>query len=71
MLYLERLVGGLDVFLPYVKSYVATFSGTSITTDQWRAHLFHFFGTVEHGDEIVNKLKTDVDWNEVRRFAFS
>ncbi len=44
LLHLERTVGGLDHFLPYMKDYVKTFNGYSITTEQWRQHLFHFFG---------------------------
>jgi hypothetical protein len=39
----ERSLGGLDVFLPYVKDYVNTFTGKSITTDQWKEHLYAYF----------------------------
>lgn len=38
--YLERLVGGLEVFGPYQKAYVERFSGLSITTDDWLAHFW-------------------------------
>ncbi|KAL6301026.1 peptidase family M1-domain-containing protein [Sparassis latifolia] len=49
LLHLERKLGGLDVFLPYVKDYVSTFMGKSITTDEWKAHLFAYFE--KHGGE--------------------
>ncbi|ORY35363.1 peptidase family M1-domain-containing protein [Naematelia encephala] len=61
LLYLERTVGGLEHFVPYMKDYDRTFSGTSITTDQWRAHLFHYFGSQPDGKEYLRKLGK-VDW---------
>ena len=39
----ERVLGGLDIFLPYVKDYVETFIGKSITTEQWKEHLYAYF----------------------------
>jgi len=64
LLYLERTVGGLEHFLPYMKDYVKTFTNTSITTDQWRDHLFDYFGRQPNGAEYLKKLE-QVDWNEV------
>ncbi|KAK2459750.1 hypothetical protein APHAL10511_008182 [Amanita phalloides] len=61
LLYLEQQVGGLDVFLPYVRDYVNTFMGKSITTDQWKAHLYKYF-TENGGDEKV-RILDKVDWN--------
>ncbi|KAH7884099.1 hypothetical protein F5I97DRAFT_1930308 [Phlebopus sp. FC_14] len=56
ILHLERALGGLDVFLPYVKHYVNKFMGQSITTQQWKDDLFQYFSndvearsTLEHG----------------------
>jgi leukotriene-A4 hydrolase len=66
LLHIERLVGGLDVFIPYMKDYDRTFTGTSITTDQWRNHMFHYFGSLPEGDELVKKL-SKLDWDEVSR----
>lgn len=62
--YLEQTVGGLEVFLPYMKNYVKTFEGYAITTEQWRGHLFHYFGSLKNGEEVVRKLGK-VDWDEV------
>jgi len=64
LLHIERLVGGVDVFVPYMKDYDRTFTGTSITTEQWRKHLFHYFGTLPNGKELVEKLNK-LDWKEV------
>jgi leukotriene-A4 hydrolase len=64
LLHIERLVGGLEVFVPYMKDYDRTFTGTSITTEQWRKHLFHYFGSLPNGKELVEKLNK-LDWNEV------
>jgi leukotriene-A4 hydrolase len=40
LLHLECILGGLDIFLPYVKDYVETFIGKSITSEQWKEHLY-------------------------------
>lgn len=47
-----------------MKDYDRTFSGTSITTGQWRSHLFHFFGNQPNGQEYLRALGK-VDWDEV------
>jgi leukotriene-A4 hydrolase len=67
LLHIERLVGGLEVFVPYMKDYDHTFTGTSITTQQWYNHLFHYFGSVSNGKELVEKLKS-LDWDKVSDF---
>lgn len=66
LLHIERLVGGVDVFVPYMQDYDRTFTGTSITTDQWRNHLFHYFGSLPDSKELVKKL-AQLDWDEVSR----
>ena len=43
ILHLERMLGGLDEFLPYIKDYATTFQGKSITTEDWKAHLYAFY----------------------------
>ncbi|KAF7367549.1 Leukotriene A-4 hydrolase [Mycena sanguinolenta] len=57
----EQTLGGLDVFLPYVKDYVQTFIGKSITTEQWKAHLYDFFS--RNGGPEKIKLLDGIDWN--------
>jgi leukotriene-A4 hydrolase len=47
-----------------MKDYDQTFTGTSITTQQWYNHLFHYFGSVPNGKELVEKLKS-LDWDKV------
>jgi leukotriene-A4 hydrolase len=58
---LEQQLGGLDIFLPYVKDYVKTFIGKSITTLQWKEHLYAYW-SVYGGKEKVEVLD-QVDWN--------
>lgn len=58
---LERTLGGLDAFLPYVRDYVNTFMGQSITTEQWKSHLYGYYK--EHGGEEKVKALDSVDWN--------
>ncbi|KAF7340280.1 Leukotriene A-4 hydrolase [Mycena venus] len=61
ILHIERTLGGLDVFLPYVKDYVNTFIGTSITTEQWKTHLYDFYS--KNGGPEKIKLLDSIDWN--------
>ncbi|KAG6829304.1 hypothetical protein H0H87_011970, partial [Tephrocybe sp. NHM501043] len=61
ILYLERQLGGLDAFLPYVKDYVSTFIGTSITTEQWKDHLYGYWEKNGGPDKI--KILDSVDWD--------
>jgi leukotriene-A4 hydrolase len=60
ILYLERLVGGLDNFLPFIRSYFKAFYDRSISTEEWKQHLFDFYAGNE---EITKKLNT-VEWDE-------
>lgn len=59
LLYLERTVGGLDNFLPYAKSYFHAFYNRSVTTQEWREHLFKFFEGNAEATDALNK----VDWD--------
>jgi len=47
-----------------MKDYVKTFNGKSITTEQWRTHLFHWFGSQPQAQEYTRALGK-VDWDEV------
>jgi len=41
--YLEQLLGGPDVFEPFLRSYIETFKYKSVTTDEWKDFLFQYF----------------------------
>lgn len=58
LLYLEGLVGGLDVFLPYASDYVKTFKAKSLDTVMWKNHLLRYFSS---RPEVSEKLNA-VDW---------
>ncbi|KAF7295355.1 Leuk-A4-hydro-C domain-containing protein [Mycena indigotica] len=60
ILHIERTIGGLDVFLPYVKDYVNTYIGKSITTQQWKDHLYGYYQ--KNSPDVVKLLDT-IDWN--------
>ncbi|CAA7267762.1 unnamed protein product [Cyclocybe aegerita] len=61
LLHLERTLGGLDVFLPYVKDYVETFMGKSITTAEWKNHLYGYW--TKHGGPDKIKALDSVAWD--------
>ncbi|KAJ4485336.1 peptidase family M1-domain-containing protein [Lentinula aciculospora] len=61
ILHLERSLGGLDVFLPYVRDYVSTFMGRSITTQQWKSHLYGYYEN--HGGAEKIKALDTIDWD--------
>ena len=55
----ERTVGGLDIFLPYIRDYVNTFTGKSISPYQWKDHLYDYY---KRNDPERVKLLDTVDW---------
>lgn len=59
LLYLERLVGGLDVFLPFIRSYFKAFYNRSVSTEEWKQHLFDFY---KGNDTIIRNLE-GVNWD--------
>lgn len=54
----ERTLGGINVIIPYIKDYVKTYMGHSITTTQWKDHLYSFFA----GQEDKIKALDSIDW---------
>ncbi|TIB91004.1 hypothetical protein E3Q06_00076 [Wallemia mellicola] len=61
--YLEKTVGGLDVFLPFVKSYVREFRGKSIATADFHNHLFNFFADNQNALDALKKVDFDAWYN--------
>lgn len=59
ILHLERTVGGLDIFLPFIKSYFKTFYDRSVVTQDFLDHLFAYYS---NSREITQKLK-GIDWD--------
>jgi leukotriene-A4 hydrolase len=67
---LEKTLGGLDVFLPYIRDYVETFQGKSITTWDWKSHLYAYFE--RHGGQEKLDALNSVDWDvSSRSFSHS
>ncbi|KAK3812791.1 MAG: peptidase family M1-domain-containing protein [Linnemannia gamsii] len=58
--YLEKHLGGAEVFEPYVRAHVQEFAGRSINTDDWKAFLYSFMEKT-FGQEKVDLLNK-VDW---------
>ncbi|XP_035735268.1 leukotriene A-4 hydrolase-like [Vespa mandarinia] len=56
LFYLEQLLGGSDVFEPFLKSYLSTYEYKSIVTNTWKEYLYKYF---------PNKIELldSVDWN--------
>ncbi|KAI5991089.1 peptidase family M1-domain-containing protein [Pisolithus orientalis] len=61
LLHIERTLGGLDVFLPYIRNYVQTFMGKSITTQEWKDHLYAYYR--EHGTRDNVEALDSLDWD--------
>lgn len=59
LLYLERTVGGLGLFSPYIKAYLARFTGRSISTADWFQHLNEYWSAFPEQKEALDK----VDWD--------
>jgi leukotriene-A4 hydrolase len=56
---LETILGGPDIFEPYVKAHVEMFSHKSITTDEFKDFLFKYFS----GNPDKIKILSSVDWD--------
>ncbi|XP_032674153.1 leukotriene A-4 hydrolase [Odontomachus brunneus] len=56
LFYLEQLLGGPEVFEPYLKSYLNMYKYKSIKTDTWKDYLYQYFP-----DKV--ELLNSVDWN--------
>ncbi|XP_053575222.1 leukotriene A-4 hydrolase [Bombina bombina] len=56
LFYLEQLLGGPEVFLGFLKSYIQMFSYKTITTEDWKRFLYSYFNDKV---DILDK----VDWN--------
>lgn len=56
--YLEKHLGGAEVFDPYLKAHVQKFAGQSINTQEWKDYLYEFMG--ERGKK---ELLDEVDWD--------
>ncbi|WAR25725.1 LKHA4-like protein [Mya arenaria] len=57
LFYLEQLLGGPDVFEPYVRAYIDEFKYKSITTQDWKDFLFNYFKK-----EVAEGKLDGVDW---------
>ncbi|XP_014610852.1 PREDICTED: leukotriene A-4 hydrolase [Polistes canadensis] len=54
--YLEQLLGGPDVFEPFLKSYLVAFQYKSLVTNDWKEYLYQYFSD-------KTELLNSVDWN--------
>lgn len=59
LFYLETLVGGPEVFEPFLRAYIEKFQGDSIVTSQWKDFLFSYFQ-----DKVDAGIFDEVDWDE-------
>ncbi|KAE8615200.1 hypothetical protein XENTR_v10008440 [Xenopus tropicalis] len=55
LFYLEQLLGGPEIFLGFLKSYIQMFAYKSVTTEQWKNFLYSYF---KDKVDILDK----VDW---------
>jgi len=60
LLYIENIVGALKNFLPYVRSYFFTFHDSTVTFEQWKAHLLDFFSS---SPELTKAIHEKVDFD--------
>ncbi|KAF9430026.1 Leukotriene A-4 hydrolase [Podila epigama] len=58
--YLEKHLGGAEVFEPYLKAHIQEFAGRSINTDDWKAFLYKFMEKTFGQDKV--DLLNKVDW---------
>lgn len=59
LLHLERTVGGLEIFAPYIKAYLSRFTGLAISTEDWLNHLNEYWSAFPEQKRALDK----VDWD--------
>nr|XP_002123481.1 leukotriene A-4 hydrolase [Ciona intestinalis] len=57
LFYLENLLGGPSVFEPFLLSYINKFKFKSVSTSQWKEHLYEFFND-------KRAVLDSVDWDD-------
>jgi leukotriene-A4 hydrolase len=60
--YLEKHLGGPEVFEPYLRAHVRKFAGRSINTSDWKEFLYAYMNDT-FGQEKV-ELLNQVNWDE-------
>jgi len=58
--YLEKILGGPEVFDPFLKEYIIHFTNKSLSTNEWKEFLYSYF---KKHDESKIKILDSVDWN--------
>jgi len=58
--YLEKILGGPEVFDPFVKAYVIHFTNKSLNTDEWLQFLYDYY---KHHDKSKVRILDSVDWD--------
>lgn len=43
LFYLEKLLGGPQVFEPFLKNYFNEYKQKSVSTEEWKAYLYRYF----------------------------
>lgn len=61
--YLEELVGGADVFEPFLRAYIDKHKYKTVDSDVFRQFLLEYFGTDCRGDDGVLAKLESVDWD--------
>jgi leukotriene-A4 hydrolase len=59
--YLEKILGGPEVFDPFLKAYVIHFTNKSLNTDEWLQFLYDYF---KQHDKSKVKILDSVDWDK-------
>ncbi|ORX79570.1 leukotriene A4 hydrolase [Anaeromyces robustus] len=58
--YLEKILGGPEVFDPFTKAYVIKFTNKSVSTDEWLKFLYEYY---RKHDKSKIKILDSVDWD--------
>uniref|UniRef100_A0A672QWK3 Leukotriene A-4 hydrolase n=1 Tax=Sinocyclocheilus grahami TaxID=75366 RepID=A0A672QWK3_SINGR len=58
--HLEELLGGPEVFMGFVKSYIQLFAYGSVTTEEWKNYLFTYFKDKVRTNALLSNTFTEV-----------
>ncbi len=61
--YLERVVGGKDIYIPFFKKYIERFADTPVTSDDFKAFFLEYFSAQEQQGALQKGILEQIDWD--------
>jgi leukotriene-A4 hydrolase len=61
--YLERLVGGKEMYVPFFKRYIKKFADQPVTSDDFKSFFLEYFTAQEEQGALAHGVLQEIDWD--------